>query len=147
MKKVTVIFVCLLMFAALIGCTKSGGNDKVVEDGLVINMISTSLGGNNPDVTRVSYSFDVWNRLGKPLVLLSVTPVISAEIMERLIEPKITNEVNTQVNSNESQKVSGAFQIDTKGMSKEEINDLVGLVTKFKVVTEQFVEKELDVNQ
>lgn len=144
MKKVTVIFVCLIICAALIGCTKSGENDKVVEDGLVINMISTSLGGNNPDVTRVSYSFDVWNRLGKSVVLLSVTPVISAEIMERLIEPKITNELNTQVNSNESQKVSGAFQIDTKGMSKEEINDLVGLVTKFKVVTEQFVDKELD---
>ncbi|MFF2886971.1 hypothetical protein [Paenibacillus sp. NPDC057967] len=141
-RKLTFVFVCLLMFAALIGCTNSGEKDKVVEDGIVVNMISTSLGGDNPDNTRVSYSFDVWNRLGKSVVVLSVKPVISKEILERLVERNITLEVNTPVKSNESQKISGAFQIDTKGMSKDEVIDLVGSITQFRIVTEQVVGQE-----
>ncbi|REK76017.1 hypothetical protein [Paenibacillus paeoniae] len=139
MKKLTLVFLCLFLFAALIGCTNSGGKDKIIEDGIVIQMKLTSLGGDNPDITRVTYSFEVWNRLGKSISVISVRPIISAEVFEKLVDPNLTLDVNIQLESNESRKISGTFQIDTKGMSKDEIAKLASLITQYKIVTEQIV--------
>ncbi|MGR6542571.1 hypothetical protein [Paenibacillus tundrae] len=79
------------------------------------------------------------NKLGKPILIISIQPVISKDLQDRLIDDSIRLEVNKEIESNESEEVSGNFKIDTEGLSKEEIMKFEIAIREYKIQTEQFV--------
>ncbi|MEY8744369.1 hypothetical protein AB9M62_34155 [Bacillales bacterium AN1005] len=139
MKKVLVVILLICITFSLISCKVSDGKSEIMDDGIVINQTSTSLGGESPDITEVSYSVNLQNKLGKPILIISIQPVISKDLQDRLIDNSIQLEVNKEIQSNESEEVSGYFKIDTKGLSKEEIMKFELAIREYKIQTEQFV--------
>lgn len=139
MKKALVVILLICITFSLISCKVSSGKSEIMDDGIVINQTSTSLGGESPDITEVSYSVNLQNKLGKPILIISIQPVVSKDLQDRLIDDSIRLEVNKEIASNESEEVSGYFKIDTKGLSKEEIMKFELAIREYKIQTEQFV--------
>ncbi|GIO84029.1 hypothetical protein J25TS5_09610 [Paenibacillus faecis] len=139
MKKTSIVILFICIIFSLIGCKVSGDKSEIIDDGIVIGQTSISLGGESTDITEVTYRINLRNKLGKPISIIAIEPVISKDLHDRLIDESIRLEVNRQIESNESEDVSGYFKIDTKGLSKEEIMKLEIGIREYKIQTEQFV--------
>jgi len=139
MKKTSIVILFICIIFSLIGCKVSGDKSEIIDDGIVIGQTSISLGGESTDITEVTYRINLRNKLGKPISIIAIEPVISKDLHDRLIDESIRLEVDRQIESNESEDVSGYFKIDTKGLSKEEIMKFEIGIREYKIQTEQFV--------
>ncbi|PZD97708.1 hypothetical protein DNH61_00110 [Paenibacillus sambharensis] len=127
----------LILASVLIfpGCNNTESID-VIDDGLVINSISYSLGG-DLDKTVVSYNFNLWNRTENSINIISATPILTEELSGRLGNQSIVNEINRTINSNTSEVITGSFYLDTNGLDKKEIEKLNIELKQFRVLSEQ----------
>ncbi|MNZ51650.1 hypothetical protein D3C78_694710 [compost metagenome] len=139
MKKISVVILFICITFSLIGCKVNGDKSEIVDDGILIGQTSISLGGESTDITEVTYRINLRNKLGKPISVIAIEPVISKDLHDRLIDDSIRLEVNKEIESNESEEVSGYFNIDTKGLSKEEIIKFEIAIREYKIQTEQIV--------
>lgn len=140
MKKQALLILIITMSLAIIGCTSSNVNKtETVDNGIVVSHNFTSLGGESTEITRVTYRIKLMNKLRKPIFIRTVEPIISKDIQDRLIDQDIKKEVDIEIESSESQDISGYFNIDTNGLSKEEIIKLETRITEFKILTEQII--------
>lgn len=139
MKKTSMVILFICIIFSLIGCKVSGDKSEIIADGIVIGQTFISLGGESTDITEVTYRINLRNKLGKPISVLAIEPVISKDLFDRLIDDSIRLEVNKEIESNESEEISGHFKIDTKGLSKEEIMKFEIGIREYKIQTEQFI--------
>ncbi|MDR6726898.1 hypothetical protein J2W91_005423 [Paenibacillus amylolyticus] len=138
MKRVLLVILLICITFSIIGCLNRN-KSEIIDDGIVIGQTLLSLGGENSDITEVTYSINLQNKLGKPITIIGVEPVISKDLSDRLIDNSLRLEVNKVIESNESKDISGYFKIDTKGLSKQEIMNFDLAIRKYKIQTEQLV--------
>ncbi|MGG6310744.1 hypothetical protein [Paenibacillus macerans] len=129
--------VCLYLTMMLIVLTACNSKDQPVEDGLVL-YTTYSLGGEDLKVTEVSYSVNLSNRTNHAIYLLSIEPVISESLYPQLIDTELKMNANQEILPMSAKEIKGEFKVDTAGLDKEQIADLIQL-KQFKVITEQIV--------
>jgi hypothetical protein len=133
-------FISIILLSLLMGCNNNQkfGIETSVEDGLVLNSIVYSLGG-EPERTEVSYSVQIWNRTKKTVIIKTIEPIMDESITSKLINSNLNNEVQIELKSGAAERISGSFVLDTKGLDKEKISKLDYNSKSFKVTTEQEV--------
>ncbi|MEC0092317.1 hypothetical protein [Paenibacillus macquariensis] len=96
------ILVASILFSMLIvGCSKNSLPSDTSDDGLVIDSISYSLGG-DLDKTLVSYNFNIWNKTKKSIIVKIVEPILSDDLRKRLLDKELKNEVNNTSHGNDT---------------------------------------------
>ncbi|OAB38649.1 hypothetical protein PMSD_06445 [Paenibacillus macquariensis subsp. defensor] len=134
-KHILVASVLCSMFI-IVGCSNNSLPSDTSDDGLVINSISYSLGG-DLDKTLVSYNFNIWNKTKNSIIVKTVEPILSDSLRKRLVDNKIKNEVNNTIHGNTSKGITGSFHLNTQGLDKQGINNLNIDIKKFRIITEQ----------
>lgn len=142
MRRLTQILICLILIVIIIGCNTINQSKDVVDDGLVMHSLSFGLGG-DLNKTQVSYSFNLWNKTKKVITIKSVEPILSEDLLSRLEDSELINEINKTIQGNTSEVISGIFYLKTEGLDKQGILNLNIELKRFKVVTEQEIGAEM----
>ncbi|WP_068618120.1 hypothetical protein [Paenibacillus tuaregi] len=133
----TVFSLIMLLILFTAGC-ENPNSRNMVDDGLAVNSISYGLGGDIKKTT-VSYNFNLWNKTGKSIKVISVIPVISNDLIERLNGRPMVNEINRTIKGNSAEVITGSFYLDTEGLDKDQIERLNVKLQKFRIITEQVI--------
>lgn len=136
MRRFKLVLLLSILFSFIIGCSDINQPQDIVDDGLVINSITFSLGG-DLDKTLVSYNFNLWNKTKKAILIKSVEPILSDDLRERVGDSELINEVNETINGSSSEVISGSFFLNTQGLDKQGIEKLNIELKKFKIISEQ----------
>lgn len=125
----------LLLFGVIIsGCSLASEQEQ---EGLEVRSLMVAFGG-GADGTIVSYNFTLWNLSEEPITVSSIEPVLSKAAMERLEGQDIRIELlNQTIESEASVYIEGLFNLNTGGMSKQQIIDEDLDIQNFKITTEQ----------
>lgn len=124
----------LLLFGVIIsGCSLVVEQEQ--ED-LEVRSLMVAFGG-GANGTIVSYNFTLWNLSEEPITVSSIEPVLSIAAMERLEGQDIRIELNQTIESEASVYIEGLFNLNTDGMSKQQIIDEDLDIQNFKITTEQ----------
>lgn len=124
----------LLLFGVIIsGCSLVGEQEQ---EGLEVRSLMVAFGG-GANGTIVSYNFTLWNLSEEPITVSSIEPVLSIAAMERLEGQDIRIELNQTIESEASVYIEGLFNLNTDGMSKQQIIDEDLDIQNFKITTEQ----------
>jgi len=94
----------------IMGCSKNSLPSDTSDDGLVLNSISYSLGG-DLDKTLVSYNFNIWNKTKKSIIVKTVEPILSDDLRKRLVDNELEIEVNNTIHGNTSKGILQAHFI------------------------------------
>jgi len=132
----------MLLILLLAGCTSKDVAES--SGGIVSYMSSTSLGGKdgNGDITAFTYSLYITNENSNSYIINSIEPILVDEIMAKVIDVEIIKKVNKKINPKETLEVVGEIQIETKGMTKEEIVELTDLISDYKIALETVIETQ-----
>ena len=147
MKLLKYSLILVLILLMLVGC--STNTKEEIKNGIDIYSSTTSLGGvnNNTDETVFSYTLNISNNNAFPYTINSVEPILSKEILDKLIDDNVVVEVNKPIESNGYIEVEGKIILDTKGMSKKEISKFTEQITEYKISMETVIDirrKNLD---
>ena len=132
MKKILLIIIPAILLLSLAACTATA---PIPPEGLVINGMSSGIGGdeNNYDRQRFSYTVSLQNNQNQDVFIRQITPLISDSNTGRIQTSELDIPVNKTLSPGEFMSASGEFRFDAAGLSKEQILELEPFVTGFNV--------------
>ena len=133
------------MLVNIIIITSCTTNQRVGVTGININSISTSLGaceGQQEDQESQSFKYSVTltNSEKCDIKIMSITPIISESIFDRVLTEDLTVSVNKIIGSGKSINISGEIVLDVKGLSKGQLISLKPFVKKVTVNEERIIQ-------
>lgn len=136
LKKISLVLLIIIIFT--IGCS----SNEVIQEGIVSYSSSTSLGSvdSEGNITRFKYSLNITNESINSYFITSIEPVLSDDMVTKLINDEVVQKVNEELNPKETIKVIGEIIIDTQGMTKEEIIDFTDSISNYKTNVEMILE-------
>lgn len=144
-KTVNIIFVMVLMVILLLvtACTEKEPLNRV---GIEIAGINSSIGvvGDKVDdfeTQSFQYTITLSNNEATDIKIVSISPILSEEFLERVITEDTTIQVNKTIFKENYLNVSGEIIFDAKGLSKEQIIDLEPFINGIKIIEERVIEK------
>ena len=110
---------------------------QYIESGLeVIDMVS-SLGGMGENEQIYTYQITLSNHEKEEITINWIEPVLHEEMLKRLGNESNRVNVNKTIQPGETLEIKGSVVFESKGITKEEINDWDPLNSGFKVSTEK----------
>jgi hypothetical protein len=131
----------LLTLLLFTGCSSKSAQNQI-KGGLKIYSWSSALGSvSNTDLdkTKFSYSVDLSNENDKSIFIKSIQPLVNETIKDKILSKEVLVTVNKDVKSNETIQISGEIIIDTKGLTKLDLEKLEPFIMDIKVISEETV--------
>ncbi|MGM0771723.1 MAG: hypothetical protein ACQESU_08985 [Halobacteriota archaeon] len=125
----------LLIFLLGIAIGYSINDMAIVEEvphGMKVPEMSVGLGlidENNTDSHRLSYNIFLYNSGDEDVYVNSVEPIFGENISKMAVTENNTIVVDRTINGKSSLKISGQVELNTTGLSKEEISDATEITT------------------
>lgn len=143
MYKKIIIMVILSIIILAAGCSSSKP-ERI--GGIEITDISSSIGavdGNTGDIETQSFKYTITlkNNEAADMTIISVRPVLSEELLERISNKDITLQVNQVIRPENSLGISGEIIFDAKGLTKEQIIGMEPFVDEIRIVEERTIDK------
>jgi hypothetical protein len=131
--------ICILIIPMFLsGCDKNIRAQS--KGGLRIATWSYALGAvseTDPDETKFSYSVELTNENERDIYIKSIEPSPDDKIKSSIIEKSIEVVVNKDIEPDKSIQIKGKFVLNTKGLTKAEIEACEPFVTGFKVSADE----------
>ena len=138
---ITIIITVLCVSAIFSGCNNSKVQNQS-KGGIKIANWSSSLGSVNEtdlDKSVFSYSINLTNENEKNIFIEFIQPLVNETIKNKILSKETVVTVNQNIKPKETIKVNGEIIIDTKGLSKQDIDKLEPFITDIKVSTEDTI--------
>mgnify|MGYP000845339880 FL=1 len=138
-RELLLITFFLLNLMAFSGCTN---NNETNYPGFKVYSWSSSLGSvnnENPYLTSYIYDISITNESLENTRIISIEPILSDAVKERLLDKSITVDVNEEVYPHETISVKGSLILNTEGMTKDEISKLNPFIIGIKINSETVV--------
>jgi hypothetical protein len=133
--------VILLFIAVVLAFIASKTNAYASAPGLMVNDASITVGAMNdsPDTQVIHYSVTLQNNDTLPVIVDALVPVMNGNVA-KMITPKDPQVVvDQQIKPGGTLGVNSELQFDSRGVTKDQINQWGKLITGFKVTTEQIL--------
>lgn len=119
------------------GCqAPSQDTQRAGSEGLTIPSINSSLGG-TPEEGAYTYTLTLSNGTNQEITIDSITPVVTPALSQRVDAGQLQLMVGQRVAPGGAIQVSGTIHFKALDLSKQQISDLMPLVTNFRVISEQ----------
>jgi len=123
------------------GCSYDSGQIDE-KGGLKIYTWSSSIGSDsnlNMDKTNYSFSINLVNENRNDILVKSIEPILGDSVKGIVMNEEILFNVNKTVSQDENCEIAGNLFLDTKGMSKGQIEELEPIITDIKVYSEEII--------
>lgn len=143
MLKTSVTVLMLSLLLLFTGCSAGNTQD---ETGIVITDIMSGIGSageNTNDFETQSFKFTITmkNNEAADIGIVSVRPVLSEKLLERVPNKDTTINVNKVIAKGTSLSVSGEIIFDARGLTKEQIAGIKPFVQEVRLIEERTIEK------
>lgn len=141
-KKISIVLLVTILIL-LSGCS---GNATRKSAGIDITGITSSIGAvgeNTKDFETQSFKYTITltNNDEEDITIISVRPVISEKLHERISSKDITLQVNRVIPKGGSLGVSGEIIFDAKGLTKEQTVSMEPFVKEVRIIEERIIDK------
>lgn len=145
MKKVY-IMVLLPVLLLLTACSGNNNSGATKNNGIEITNIVSSIGAvdentNNIDTQSFKYAMTLTNNDAIDIKIVSVSPVLSNEFLNRVDNKETRIEVNKTITNGSSINITGEIIFDAKGLTKEQIDSLQPFIKDVKILEERIINK------
>ena len=139
--KIQKLFMITLLVLIATGCAPGSSRTPQTESGLLINGLSSSIGGEDGDTSTQVFSYQVTlqNNSRQEVLIQSVEPVLSDQFVEKILNEDLVVQVGQVLPANTYIEVRGEFRFDAAGLSKEEIVEMEPFMTGLRVLAEQVI--------
>ena len=144
MLKKSIMIIAISILCIFIFLTGRNNTNTQIQSkgGLKISNWSSGLGSvNDTDLnkTKFSYSVNLTNENENTIFIKSIQPSVNEKIKDKIISKDIIVAVNKDIKPNGTIQINGELIVDTKGLTKSDIEKLEPFITDIKVSTEETV--------
>lgn len=144
-KKVIIIGLMSVLFL-LSACSSNNTSDTQNKMGIEIKNIVSIMGAigenaNDSETQSFKYTITLTNNEASDIKLVSLTPVLSDKIFERVSNKETEIEVNKTISKEGNLDVTGEIIFDSKGLTKEQIVSLQPFIKDVKIIEERIINK------
>lgn len=137
-KNDSILFIICLLILALLALMKQD-TGSYVDEGLIVKEWHYGIGLDEEEQTTLSYTINVTNTFEKKMKINAIMPVIDEKLQDRVMAKETLVEVNKAVESNDTLAIEGEILIDTKGLSKAELERIQPAIVGVKIVSEEVI--------